>query len=421
MLRTRFGIRRIRWPGIRPPHRWLVVMDSSTFQHIYEHPSDISSIYGADPLAKISEKRHGMLLESFTRSALEGMHPELCSEDAVSSLTCGDGSSSQRGSAGWDFSLGGKRVELKTAMLCFDFRRQCWSTTFQHVKLGRGGRWQEQPFDDLYLLIYTPEEFYLIKHDLETGVSTAGIRTKSEGLVIRIVGQSGQTCWKEATDTIVNKLTKRGACELVCRIVQTHPAVSALYNEWRQQALSSHDSAYEGVPLNSLKTGIRAKRVQQIALEFDKMQNPGGIFTSAEGELASHGRRTRGSRNAAVDWIRNGVRVELKYAKVCFRPSRNAWFCEFCNIKEEPLDASNRVYFDELWLAMYSPCSLDIFKHPGYRSQLSSRGGRTVGEGKNLMVKGEQHDTCVESAVRSMKVKLEASQAEPLLTLRWTT
>ena len=394
-------------------------MDSSYFQHLYEHPSYHSSVYGDDPLAKINEKRRGMLLESFARSTLERMYPELCSEDAVSSLTCINGS--QRASAEWDFTLGGKRVELKTAMLCFNFIGKHWLVTFKDIKLGQSGHRQEQPFDDLYLLIYTPDEFHLIKHDLETGISKAGMLTRSAGHIIRIVGEFGQTSWKEARDTILRKLTRTGACELVGTIDKKHPAVSALYAELQLKALSSRDRAYENVPMSNLTTGARAKLIQRIALEFDKMRNPDGVFASAAGELSSNGCRRRGSHNAAVDWIRNGVRVELKYAKVCFHPSRNCWGCQFCNIKDQPLDASTRFYFDELWLAMYSPCSLDIFKHDGYRSQLTSRGVRTEWDGKNLMIRGRTHDICVENAVRSMKIKLEAAQAEPLLTLRWTT
>ncbi|CAE7500933.1 GUSB [Symbiodinium sp. CCMP2456] len=420
MLGTRLTIWGIRRPASRLlSRRWLVVMDSSCFQHLYDHPSYPSSVYGDDPLARINEKRRGMLLESFTRSTLERMHPELCSEDAVSSLTYADGSQPGSSTAEWDFTLGGRRVELKTAMLCFDSKRKIWRTTFTNVKLGQGGHWAEQPFDDLYLLIYTPEDFYLIKHDLATGIGKAGVATRTGGHAIRISGASGQTSWQEATDTIVNKLTMKGACELVGRIAKTHSAVSALYTELQLKALSSHDRAYDGVPMSNLTTGIRAKRIQQIALEFDKMRNPDGMFESAAGEPSSNGSIRRGSGNAAVDWIRNGVRVEVKYAKVCFRPSRKSWSCEFCNIKEEPLDASSRVYFDELWLAMYSPCSLDIFKHAGYRSQLLSRGVRTERKGKNILVDAGRRDSCVENAVRRMQVKLEAAQAEPLLTLRW--
>ena len=416
MLRTGLTIWGIRRPASRLlSRRWLVVMDSSCFQHLYDHPSYSSSVYGDDPLARIDEKRRGMLLESFTRSTLERMYPHLCSEDAVSSLTRVNGS--QRGSAEWDFTLGGKRIELKTAMLGFDSTRKYWLVTFKSIKLGQGGHRQEQPFDDLYLLIYTPDEFYLVKHDLETGLAKAGTLTKSAGHDIRIRGEHGQTSWKEATGTIVNKLTRTGACELVVRIEKNHPTVSALYADLQLKALSSHDRAYEGVPMSNLRTGIRASRIQQIALEFDKLRNPDGVFASAAGELSSNGNR-RGSRNAAVDWIRSGVRVELKYAKVCFNPSRNRWGCQFCNIKDEPLDASNRVYFDELWLAMYSPCSLDIFRHAGYRSQLVSRGVRTEEDGKNITVRGSIRDICVANAVQRMKMKLEAAQAEPLLTLR---
>ena len=403
--------------SLRPSLRWLVVLDSSCFKHHIDCPNYTASAYGDDPLAGLSEKRRGMLLESFARGLLERRYPDKPSENAHSLLMCTDGRSRGTYAAEWDFTLGGRRVELKTAMLSFNSRQQLWMVTWGNVKVAH----QKQPFHDLYLLMYTPDGFHLIKHDLYTGLASAGARTTTQGYVIRVLGRVGQTSWKEAVKTILDKFTLTGSVELVARVARTDPAVSALYLEVLKSALHARDRAYEGVPMSNLRTTDRANRIQQIALEFDKMQNPGSSFACASGELSANGRRRRGRGNAAVDWIRNGVRVELKYAKVRFEPSGKSWACQFCNIKEEPPDASSKVYFDELWLAMYSPFSLDIFHHPGYRSQLSCRGLRTAVDGKNLVVRGEKHDPCVENAVRRIKAKLEAAHAEQLLTLRWST
>ena len=58
---------------------------------------------------------------------------------------------------------------------------------------GRGS--DEPPFDDLYLTLFSPDSLHIIKHDLQTGVSTVGKRTGSNGHVIVVQAARMQECW----------------------------------------------------------------------------------------------------------------------------------------------------------------------------------------------------------------------------------
>ena len=397
--------------------RWLLVLDSSRFQHIIGSMSLTCAVYGDDPLAVTSEYRRGMLLEALGRQMLEELYPRHQSQDACSALTCVNGSRRGRRVTEWDFTLGGKRLELKSGKLCFDTAARTRRVSFANVKIARNGYHAKQPFDDLYLMIYTPDGFYLILHDLKTGISRAGVRTRTQGHLIRVRGRAGQACWEEALETILAKFTREGRCEVVCRAGKDDVLVSGLYSKLLHDAQCCYEQAYQGIPLSAMSPSVRALRVQQIAFEVDKMMHPHSAFATASGEQVRL--HKRGGQNAAVDWIRDGVRVEVKHGKVRFGQSHSQWRCTFHNIKEEPASQKATVYFDELWLALYSPVGLQIFKHPNYRSSLSSRGVRTPFDGKLIELFGPRHEICVKRSVGHMNAKLEAAGAMHFCTIRW--
>ena len=398
--------------------RWLLVLDSSQFQDILDTAGQTCIEYAGDPLSAISEARRGILLETLARKMLERQYPERHSEDALSSLACVDGRRRNSHFAEWDFTHQGRRVELKTAKLCFDSRARTWRVGFFNVKFARAGYRAQQPFDDLYLLIYTPNAFYLIKHDLQTGVCAQGIRTSTEGHAIWLSGRSHETSWRNSLTTILDKLLSPGHCEFVQCSSKQDPLVTSLYDNLLRQRTHPQAQAYERVPLHAVSPVLRAQRVEKIALSIDRMMNPASMFASAAGEFVRGHRR--GNGNAAVDWIRDEVRVEVKCAQVRFDENKQRWHCEFRNIKDESTKIDSSMYFDELWLAIYSPFGLDFFKHPYYRSSLSSRGVCTASMGKVLRVVGACHELCVKLSVERMKAKLAAARAELFCTVRWT-
>ena len=161
---------------------------------------------------------------------------------------------------------------------------------------------------------------------------------------------------------------------------------------------------------------IRGHRIQQIGLEIDRLRNPSARFAIPTDEMAESGVR-RGRHNASVDWVRDDVKVELKHAKVRYH-QRDRWLVDFSGIKAGMADRQRTQHFDELWLAMYSPCDLHFLKHPPCYDFLSSAGLRTEVDGQQLAVYGSR-GAHVSDAVENMKLKLYARGCTSLATVRW--
>ena len=396
-----------------------MVVGSSQFQHIIANEGGTSWAYAGDPLDEISFSKRGLMLEQLARRMLERMHPDCYSQDADAQPlgVCVNGRKRHVRQAEWDWVFKGRRVELKTGQLSYDAVRMTWRVAFLAVKFA-GGHMAGQPFHDLYILLYAPDGFYLIKHDLQTGVSRDGRRTASCGHTIRIRGRRGQS-WKEALETILGKLTVQGCSELVSYAARSDPLAEALYS--RLSLIKASDpvqQAYEGTPLSTMNQVLRAQRIQQIAYEWDQMQSPHSRFESTAGELTSEGHR-RSSSNAAVDWVRDGVRVEVKSAMLRLNSRKNAWECSFANIKEGTAPDGSNAYFDELWLAIYSPYAVDFFKHRDWQVRLWSAGMRTSAMGKRLSISAGARNQCVSSALEHIKARLQEDGAEPQFSVRW--
>ena len=300
--------------------RRLVVLDSSKFQHIISNEgcTPKNRAYAGDPLVATSCVHRGRAFETLTRRLLERTHADYATQDADAHHlgTCCNGNRRGLFQAEWDWVFMGRRVELKTSQLLFVSARDAWRVVFHKVKLARDGCRAEQPFDDLYLLIYAPDGFYLIKHDLKTGVAKAGARTGIYGHMIQVHAKRGLT-WREGLQTILDKMTLPGCCDLVAYIPKSDVLAQAVHAEIISKG-SSHASFYQGVPLFTMSSSTRSQRIQDIAYELDQLQNPNSIFHSAQGEVSPRGYK-RGKSNAAVDWVRDGVRVEVKSAMLCRR------------------------------------------------------------------------------------------------------
>ncbi|CAE7341968.1 GUSB [Symbiodinium sp. CCMP2592] len=417
----------LRWGrGARPAAklRWLVqcrrlvVLDSSRFQQIISNEGCAlrNSAYAGDPLATISFARRGLSLETLARRLLERLYDNHATQDAEYD---GDGQRNL-GQAKFDWIFMGRRVELKTSQLCFDKGLNSWKVVFYKVKLARDGCRAEQPFDDLYLLIYAPDGFFLVKHDLKTGVTKTGSRTATLGHNIKVTSKRGQICWKEALHIILDKLTLRGGCVVVSYVPKSDPLVQTLYAEVLNKAYHAKCKFYDGIPLFTLNSVIRAHRIQEIAYQLDQLENPDSVFRSAKGEVTPYG-YTRGGSNAAVDWIRDKVRVEVKSSTLCIRARDNRWFCRFSGIREGSNDDGTNPYFDELWLAIYHPGGIDFFKHWNWRDTLSTCGQATCALGKLLIVTAGAQSDGPSDAFKSIKAQLESRGAEHYVALRWTS
>ena len=418
MLRTGF-VRTVKSLQLLASHQPYVAVAASQFEHILSDDDHTSQAYAGDPLAALGCHNRGRLLEMLARRMLEKLHPDHLTQDA-NSQPLGRRINGARRSvyqAEWDWVLMGRRAELKTSQLSFDSWRRCWRVAFLAVKLSREGNGTKQPFDDLYVMIYAPNGFYLFKHDLETAVSTTGARTQNHGHEIRVNGRRGQ-CWQQALQTISYRLAVRGGCELISHVEKSDKLALALYSQLSQKALDAATQAYENVPMSTMNAMVRGKKIQQIAFELDQSQHPESCFAIARGEISSLGRR-RGESNAAVDWIRDGVRVEVKSSKLRYCASSQSWTCAFSNIKVGLSEDGSNAYFDELWLAIYSPSGIDVYKHWNFQARLQHTGKAETACGRTIKVTAKKGDWCPSRALELVKAQLEEQGAEHHFAVLW--
>jgi len=371
--------------------------------------------YAGDPLALTSPSRRGKLLESLVRDVLGETPP--ADRDAVASSgeRCVNGRRKSRHQAGWDLTVNGRKAEVKSSQLSFDVHRSTWRVRFSCVKLARGGYRDFQPFDDLYLVIYSPSGFYILLHDQQTRVSAAGVRTQIVGHDILVCG-SRKESWTDALSTILRKMLQEGQCTLVAQLSMREPRAQALYGRLSQESTAACENIYCDIPMGSMNPAMRGHRIQQIGLDIDRLRNPSAHFVIPTDQRAESGVR-RGKHNASVDWVRDDVKVELKHAKVRY-DRRDEWLVQFHGIKAGMADGQWTQNFDELWLAIYSPCGLHFLRHPPCYDSLSRAGLRTEVSGKQLVVHGSR-GAHVSDAVERMKLKLYARGCTSLATVRW--
>ena len=417
---------RLRWQNLPASLRWgrihgcerrlYVVLPSMRFQHIIDDVGATFAAYESDPLSLVAPARRGRLLESLAKRVLERLHANCYFQDAPQNSACADGQPRGLWRADFDGTFRGRRVEIKSARLSWSSGDRVWRYTFYNVKLARDG-FVHQPFDELYLLTHAPDGFCLIKHDLSTRVYSSGIRTEIHGHMIRIPGSCDDCSWKEAQKTILHKLLSEGSCELLSHVSLSDPLIRSMYSQLTSDKLPPHYELYKGITWSTLDPCRRGLCVEQIAFEFDQMQNPSSTFLSAKGEMTAQGYH-RSERNAAVDWIRNGVRVEVKHTQM--QTYRQAfWRCQWSGIKAPSLGCSHGTYFDELWLAIYSPRGLHFFKHWGWHDNLISQGARSSSQGGVLQISVKVKDFCIDHAIQDITSKLVDRGAEPHMTILW--
>ena len=148
--------------------------------------------------------------------------------------------------------------------------RRRWRVSFKQVKLPWPGFRDRAPFDELYLTLFSPDSLYIIKHDLQTGVSAAGKRTGISGHDIEVTGASGQECWQTARSQMLDKFLAPGRCELVAQIDLSGVEVRNWQRNQMEGMTSRQDDAYQGIPLKHMTPRSRGLCIEEIAFELDQ-------------------------------------------------------------------------------------------------------------------------------------------------------
>ena len=148
------------------------------------------------PLADLSAKARGDVLEGVVRSVLEQRAGEAATDPTAGVTVAGH--KRGRTQAPYDFDLSGRRVEVKSAQRRWSPHIRCWQTAWVNVKSDK--------HDDLYLALYTPSGVYIYLHNGVYGVSTHGKQQAAKGGCVCVCGPRSEPSIARATAVVCDKL-----------------------------------------------------------------------------------------------------------------------------------------------------------------------------------------------------------------------
>ena len=375
-----------------------LLLKSSQFAHLFEE-GPTERAYAGTVLRDLTQYEQGKVMQEWARDKLRELNPEAQILDPDPGTNC-IGRSRSVYNAPYDFILNGRRVEVKSARMVWHPVGESgeWILRFGKVKipLAPGSK---AAFDDLYLVVLSPARVHLIKHDLRTGIHLDGERTDALGHKLQVTARRHGMCWKDELKTILLKLSNAGCPSIASE--------SLLDSDLKDKLLKHRnlscpvEGAYLGIPLHHFSKEKRALRIQKMGFIVDGKLNPRSHFGPLEA-----------SANAAADWVRDTVRVEIKTSKLNFHRSSSRWFCYFTNIKP--------AFFDELWLAIYSPKGIHIYKSKCAESLgLSTSGVATPYNGLTARFYGPANEADPLKVVKAIEAKMIERGCEQIAMVQW--
>ena len=145
------------------------------------------------PLSTLSNR--GYVLEHVVRRFLKHSTGNSTTDPVLGTTI--SGKKRGRNTAPYDFLLGDRRVEVKSAQLCWN-KALRWEAVWCNIK--------PIEHDDLYLALYTPSGVFVFKHDSKFGISTHGKHQAASGGRIWVVGAHHESSISKATEAVVEKM-----------------------------------------------------------------------------------------------------------------------------------------------------------------------------------------------------------------------
>ena len=398
---SRSGWTFVRGSGTQLPvvERKPLVLKASQFQHLFEE-GPTEKVYADTPVSGLGQAQQGKILQEWARKVLQEKNPETEILDPGPG-TCCNGRRRGPHQAEYDFSMGGRRVEVKSSRMAWSSKDGRWNVQFFHVKLAYQER-AEPAFDDLYLVLSSPRGLHLVKHDLATGVSTRGKSTEISGHIVQVRGSTTTDCWEDALDDILEKLCERGGCT----VVHEQRFSDSEFKEMLSNGVSPGQAAVAGLPMSNMSREKRGNRIQEIGLAIDRVLHPGSKFSFMKGNC--------GAANAPADWVRGKTRVELKSCGLTFDQSTNRWRCRFAWLKPG--------LFDELWLAVYTAAGIRYYRSkPGNSHSLvfARAGVATTIDGHQLQYYGCCGELDPLEAFNAIEAKIISRGCELIAIVEW--
>lgn len=330
--------------------------------------------YKGVPLATHSSQARGQILERVARRVMErtmGMK----SFDPPPGV-CINGRKRGGNSATYDFTIQGRRIEVKNSQLSWETTQKRWVATWQNVK--------RDEHDDLLLVLYTPSGLYIFIHDDNYGVTTNGKAQHSNGGKVWVCAPSNEPSISAAADAIRAKMAS-----------MYYATVG--FSEFKDLVTTTktHD-AYEGVPLATHSSQARgdilervARRVMEKTMGMKSYDPPSGVCING---------RKRARNSATYDYTIGGRRVEVKYSQLSWETTQKRWMAQWHAIKRDE--------FDDLLLVLYTPHGLHIFMHDHVYG-VSTRGRSQGASGGKVVVYAPCNVPSISTATDAILKKME--------------
>lgn len=248
---------------------WPLTALASEFQHLIDcAPTVANSTYDGVPLANLSGTSRGQILANLARRLDSDLHPSARIRDPIVGFCSMNKQRRGSGQAEYDWLRDDHRIECKSAKLTWDRSQSTWRLQFSNVKFGL--------FDELLLVIFTPLEVYIYRHDLKFGFRRQGKNTSVSGHRVVVSGTCRILDWALALQAMLKKLDAgTNGCErLECVQMHDPRIVSALATHIKRQATRLHLDAFASVPLAQVAASSRGNCLEHIAREIDQLLHP---------------------------------------------------------------------------------------------------------------------------------------------------
>lgn len=341
--------------------------------------------YAGCSLSQITPQLRGRVLERVAKEVFQRQNPHITIQDPVPGYRC-NGTRRALTHAECDWISNGRRVQCKSSRLSWYGR--CWQFCFTNIKPSLS--------DELFLVLYSPQQLAFIHHDGNANLVLNGKTTASRGHRLQFYAPSHIKCPDTAYFHLLGALKQSQFCKILVTTSPSNELVGHFLNSMLQsQGQQLQIAAYQNHPFAAFSPTMRGLIWQDIVQQIDERYHGSPTVKEHPG--------------SSCDWMRDNLRVECKHARMSWGKQKQAWFCEFSNIKPGE--------FDLMYLLLDSPIGGHILKFGG-SSQYLHRRGKTEGVmGKYLRIFGPRQQTDWPEAAVEILGKLKSSGSEHIATV----
>lgn len=432
-------------PAARYAHLWEASASSSPTRLVYADPDEVAPL--GRSLAGLSGQAKHALCRSLLYRLDQDCHPGSTFE------------STDRHACDW--RRDGCRVRVRTSQLAWQQQKALkeggvstgrWALSFSSVRIDNA----QDDEEELQLAIVTPDGVQVWRHDLKTGVGSAGRFESAHGKRIMMYSRAGVRGWRAALELWIAPKLLQGGCTLLddvrytdARLVDSAEVQRALV---RQTA-----AAFEGVPLATFSPGARRSALAALVRSVDGTLHPKAAFVDGvHTVLLGHTAESGGGRRhweKECSWRRDGARVAVRSAQLHWERTHQRWRLLFSGVRlpAEPTRARGRIgtraggaeasassrassrasasaeeagsergaaSIEELLLALYTPRGVYLYRHD-LQLGLSRTGRLSALQGYQIKLHGPVREEAWEAALDgTILPKLDAA-CERLAFVDW--